>query len=466
MKTRHAAALSIALVLGGAAPAVPAAAAPTGRTVPVATTAALVAAVTAARAGDRIVLTGGPYVLGDTLKVTASGTAAAPIVLTAAAGRKPELRGPRSLEVDGSYVTVSGLTVRSGDGVEVRPGAAHARLTGNTFQLTAAARDWLTVSGNDAEVDHNVFTGKHTEGVYLQIAGPGSSGMAQRVRVDHNYFADHTFGGANGGEAVRLGVSARQHAAAYAVIEENLFERVDGDQEAISVKASYNTIRHNTVRDSTGTITLRHGSHNVVDGNFLLGGTTGIRVFGNDQTVTNNVVEDSTRSRGIEIGSGDRRDDTRSTNDHEAADRVLVAFNTVVMRAGGSVGIDVGDDDEAVHPDTVTVADNIASSAKRSLELDRGTRISWVGNVASGAVSGLTTGFTAENPKLGKDAYGVYRPLAGSPVLGAARGTYAAVTVDLDGQARPAARRSVGADEPALARVANRRPATRALLGI
>jgi hypothetical protein len=463
MKTRHAAALSVALVLGGAAPA---AAAPAGRTISVATTGALTAAVQSARAGDRIQLTGSAYGLGDTLRVRASGTAAAPIVITAAAGRTPVLSGRGSLQVDGAYVTVSGLTFRTGDGVETTATAAHAHLTRNTFQLAASAEDWLTVAGSDSEVDHNVFTGKTTEGVYLQIAGPGRSGMAQRVRVDHNYFANHSFRGANGGEAIRLGVSARQHAAAYAVVEDNLFEKVNGDQEAISVKASYNTIRHNTIVDSTGTITLRHGSHNVVDGNFLIGGTTGIRVFGNDQTVTNNVVEDTTRHRGIEIGSGDRRDDTGSTNDHEAADRVLVAFNTVVMRAGAGVGIDVGDDDDKVHPDTITVADNIATSAKRSLELDRGTRISWVGNVASGPVSGVAGGYRLANAKLAKDAYGVYRPRAGSPVLGAALGTYAAVTTDLDGQARPARKRSVGADEPALARVANRRPATRALLGI
>jgi poly(beta-D-mannuronate) lyase len=463
MKTRHAAALSVALVLGGAAPA---AAATTGRTISAATASALAAAVGSARAGDHIVLTGGSYVLGGTLRVKASGTAAGPIVITAAAGRKPELRGAGSLEIDGSYVTVSGLTFHNGDTVEVAAGAAHAHLTRNTFQLAASAENWVSVAGNDAEVDHNVFTGKSTKGVFLQISGPGSSGMAQRVRVDHNYFANHTFRGANGGEAIRLGVSARQHTAAHAVVEDNLFENVNGDQEAISVKASYNTIRHNTIRNSVGTITLRHGNHNVVDGNFLLGGTSGIRVFGNDQTVINNVVEDSTRSRGIEIGSGDRRDDTGSTSDHEAADRVLVAFNTVVMRAGSSVGIDVGDDDDKVHPDTITVADNIATSAKRSLVLDRGTRISWVGNVASGAVSGVAGGYKLADPKLAKDVYGVYRPKVGSPVLGAALGTYATVTVDLDGQARPKTKRSVGADEPALARVANRRPATRALLGI
>lgn len=466
MKTRHAAVLSAALVLGGAAPAVPAVAASTGRTISAASPAALTAAVRAARAGDRIQLTGRSYALAGTVRVTASGTATAPIVITAAPGRRPELRGAGSLEIAGAYVTVSGLTVRTAETVAVTTTAAHAHLTRNTFQLGAAAENWVSVAADDTEVDHNVFTGKRTKGVFLQIAGPGSSGMAQRVRVDHNYFADHTYGGANGGEAIRLGVSARQHAAAHAVIEDNLFERVDGDQEAISVKASDNTIRHNTIRDSTGTITLRHGNHNTVDGNVLIGGTTGIRVFGNDQTVVNNVVEDTARSRGIEIGGGDRRDDTAATNDHEAADRVLVAFNTVVMRATSGVGIKVGDDHAAAHPDSVTVADNIATSARRSLELDRGTRISWIGNVASGPVAGVPGGYRLENPKLLKDAYGIYRPAAGSPVLGAALGTYAAVTVDLDGQPRPARRRSVGADEPARARMADRRPATRALLGI
>jgi hypothetical protein len=60
----------------------------------------------------------------------------------------------------------------------------------------------------------------------------------------------------------------------------------------------------------------------------------------------------------------------------------------------------------------------------------------------------------------------VFRPVPGSPVFGAALGAFTRVSVDVDGQARPVSGRSVGADEPSTARLANRRPATRATLGL
>jgi poly(beta-D-mannuronate) lyase len=50
------------------------------------------------------------------------------------------------------------------------------------------------------------------------------------------------------------------------------------------------------------------------------------------------------------------------------------------------------------------------------------------------------------DPKLARDAHGLLRPTAGSPVIGAATGSFPQVTVDIDGQARPAAK-DVGADQ-------------------
>jgi hypothetical protein len=99
------------------------------------------------------------------------------------------------------------------------------------------------------------------------------------------------------------------------------------------------------------------------------------------------------------------------------------------------------------------------------MRYEHGTRISWLGNVVSGAVSGVRTGFKTTDPKLARDAYGVYRPLTGSPVFGAALGTFAKVISDVDGQTRPANGRSAGADERSTGRLANRRPATRTTLG-
>ena len=53
-------------------------------------------------------------------------------------------------------------------------------------------------------------------GVYLQVTGPGSD-IAKRTRIHHNYFYNHQFSGANGGESIRLGYSHKQSKSAYAV---------------------------------------------------------------------------------------------------------------------------------------------------------------------------------------------------------------------------------------------------------
>ncbi len=147
--------------------------------------------------------------------------------------------------------------------------------------MAGSVQCWLTVAGDDAQIDHNTFQHKSTIGNFIEVVGPGGSGMAQRTWIHHNYFLDQSYSGGNGGESIRVGLSGRQHSSAYAIVEDNLFEACNGDLEVISVKSSDDTIRYNTLRNSKGTITLRHGWRNVVEGNFLLGNATGIRMFGN-----------------------------------------------------------------------------------------------------------------------------------------------------------------------------------------
>jgi len=49
------------------------------------------------------------------------------------------------------------------------------------------------------------------------------------------------------------------------IVEHNLFEKCDGEIEIISMKASKSVVRFNTIRESYGYITMRHGErHNVV----------------------------------------------------------------------------------------------------------------------------------------------------------------------------------------------------------
>src|SRR6266542_2493544 len=249
----------------------------------------LQAAADRAVPGDRIELADGTYTTSGPIRLTRSGTAGAPITIAAQHVGAAEIRGSAGFTFGTvSYVVVAGFRLTHSGGVTLPAGAHHLRFTRNVVQISGSTTNWVTVVGNDCEVDHNTFQNKSTEGVFLQISGPGDSAMAQRTWVHHNYFFNHTFSGSNGGESIRLGLSFRQLSSAFAVVEYNLFERADGDSEAISVKSSDNVVRYNTIRDSRGYIVLRHGNRSVVEGNLLFG--SGIRFHGNDHKIVGNYV--------------------------------------------------------------------------------------------------------------------------------------------------------------------------------
>jgi poly(beta-D-mannuronate) lyase len=415
------------------------------RTIKVNTTANLTKALASALPGDRITLADGTYSLGSDIKIAKSGTAQNPIVIAAENIGKAIIKGSGTFDITASHIAVEGFVFNNSSTLEVPVGSHHVRLSRNVFQLSSSVKNWVSVAGDDAEVDHNTFQKKSTVGVFLQIIGPGTADMAKRVHIHRNLFKEHTFGGTNGGESIRLGLSTRQHGKAAALVENNLFDKANGDPEAISVKSSDNVIRHNTIRNSKGTITLRHGWNNTVDGNMLIGGTAGIRVFGNDHVVINNVVQNSTRSPLVELGGGDIKDDTKNLNVHEAADRILVAHNTLVSAGLGiSTVLQVGASGEKFNPDTVTVANNIMVGGVR---VEKSTNLTWQGNLATVKTTAMPiTGYRVVNPQL-VQADGLYRLSPLSPALRAATVTVDKVTSDMDGQARPQQNRSIGADE-------------------
>lgn len=169
-------------------------------------------------------------------------------------------------------------------------------------------------------------------------------------------------------------------------MEHNLFERADGDPEAISVKSSRNTIRHNTIRNSLGGIVLRHGNGTRVEGNHLIGGAEGVRIYGNDHVVVNNYLA-GLSGRAMVVGSGTARDhvpgesaDARRGND--APDRVLIAHNTFLDNAGTLSG----ESHRPHEPRDVTVADNLlVGQAGDLVEMANTVRFTWQGNILFGA---------------------------------------------------------------------------------
>jgi poly(beta-D-mannuronate) lyase len=409
---------------------------------------ALQSALNSAVPGDVIQLADGSYSTSSTISITKAGTASAPIVVQAQHVGAATITGSGGFSIasTASYVTLSGFRLTGASGLQIPVGATHARITRNTFQMAGSVQYWLQVAGDDAQIDHNTFQHKSTVGNFVEVVGPGSSGMAQNTWIHHNYFLDQSFTGSNGGESIRVGLSGRQHSVAHAIVEYNLFEQCNGDLEVVSVKSTSDIIRYNTLRNSKGTITLRHGWGSLVEGNYLLGNSTGIRMFGNNHTVINNVIQNST-GQALEIGGGEVRDDTTSGTDHEAVDHALVAFNTFVNDR--SSPIQMGDGGKAFQPSDVTVADNIVSGTSGSAESSSGgSSLHYQGNILWGVSGGAmpSSGYTTANPRLVADSAGLYRLSSGSPAIDAAQGTFTQVTLDMDGQTRGAAK-DVGADE-------------------
>ncbi|MFG2674166.1 polysaccharide lyase 6 family protein [Streptomyces sp. NPDC048445] len=432
----------------------------------------LQSAIDRARPGARIVVADGTYTVPPDSPLTIRdkrGTGRAPVTIAAQSRGGVILEGEHSFVLQASHhITLSGFSFRQSSTLDVPPDCSHIRLTRNDLQLAdIEGLHWVMVRADDSTVDHNHFHGKSTLGIYLGIEGAGTDEMAQRVHVYRNYFSDHTFAGSNGGEPIRLGVSPRALSGAHAVVEYNLFERANGDPEAISVKSSDNTIRYNTIRDSLGGIVLRHGNRNRVEANHLVDGQEGVRIYGNDHVIVNNYLA-GLSGRALVIGSGSERDhlpgeppESRTGND--APDRVLIAYNTLV----GNHGTLSGESQRPHEPRDVTVADNLLVGDTGSLvEMANTVRFTWSGNLLWGAAADGNIpagGGTRVDPRLVPDPYGIARPAADSPAIGAGTLRWPPVTHDIDGQPRGRTR-DVGADEYSR-RASGRAPLTPADVG-
>jgi hypothetical protein len=366
------------------------------RFVPVSTSTGLARAIARIRPGDRIVLADGEY--DGAFVLRGGGTERRPVVVRAAARGRAALVGDAALTIDSAaWVIVDGLRFSQSRGVRLL-NSAHVRLTRSVFRLTespGAAGDrpdsvhWLSIRGarsHDNRIDHNLFEHKRAPGHFVLVEGSRDpAALSQRDRIDHNHFRDvEPFG--EGMETVRIGVSHLSMQSARTVLEENLFERCDGDMEIVSIKACDVTVRYNTVLDSQGALTARHGHRARFVGNTVLGrGRThsgGIRLYGDDHQVIGNYVEGVRDEPGglaaIALDNGDLDHPPpygpRELVRHFRVRRALVAFNTLVgnhqtLRIGATSYVRAADGAppeswtrgplDPAQPPTGLIADNI-----------------------------------------------------------------------------------------------------------
>jgi poly(beta-D-mannuronate) lyase len=408
-----------------------------------------------ARPGDVIIVANGSYSTSSDTVITRAGTAAAPIVVAAETVGGVVITGSHGISFGSgaAFAQVRGFKFRNAAGTLKMPtGTHHCRYTRNTFELDGEG-SYLSVSGDDHEVDHNVFQNKSTMGQMLTIQGPGSDGMAQRTWVHHNHFDNFMAGTGNNFETIRVGLSSRSLTDAHSLVEHNLFSACNGENEIISNKSGANTYRFNTIRDSRGSLTLRHGNRCLVYGNYLVN-TEGIRFFGDGHKIYGNHLVGN--SPAIQIGNGDGEvADGAAKTSHDRPDGCEVSFNTLIdnesnLEMSGRTG--------GLGSTNTVIANNIIQGGGSAASI-RGPfpGATWKGNILwqSSAGDMPSSGFKSVNPRLVKDARGEQHLQPGSPAIDAASGSSPSPALDMDGQPR-GGDPDVGADEVSDAKVVGR----------
>ncbi|WP_416308642.1 chondroitinase-B domain-containing protein [Neptunicella sp. SCSIO 80796] len=268
--------------------------------------------------GDSVTLADGTWTDFD-MVFKATGTADKPVSLRAQTAGKVILSGQSSLRLAGQYLLVSGLVFKNGyspigEVISFRRNsqdlAFHSRVTevviDNYNNPNKFDEDkWVVMYGQYNRFDHSHLVGKKNAGVTMAVRLDSTLSQQNHHRIDHNYFGPRPVLGSNGGETLRIGTSKYSLSDSFTLVENNYFDRCNGEVEIISNKSGKNTYRNNVFFESRGTLTLRHGNGNLVENNVFLGNgqdhTGGIRIINRDQIVRNNYLEGLT---GYRFGSG------------------------------------------------------------------------------------------------------------------------------------------------------------------
>ena len=254
--------------------------------------------------GDEIVIADGDWADVE-LKWHSPGF---PVTVRAAHPGKVKISGKSQLRISGDSLSVSGLDFRhvavpKGGVIEFRSGkevANACRLTDCIIDSCnpssrSVAGNYIVMHGRGNRVDHCSLTGKLNLGVTLLVNLNDARSLDNRHRIDHNYFGPRPVYGSNGAETMRIGTSQQSYESSRTIVENNLFDRCNGEVEIISVKSSDNVVRDNMFHECQGVVALRHGRRNRVTGNQFRGNsvpnTGGVRIVDAGHEVSGNTFD-------------------------------------------------------------------------------------------------------------------------------------------------------------------------------
>ena len=225
---------------------------------------------------------------------------------------------------------------------------------------------------------------------------------------------------------------------------------LNGENEIVSSKSSYNRFERNTFRQCDGALVLRHGHHARVEGNFFFGdgalNAGGVRVVDSHHTIINNYFQDLTGTAWNAAFSilGGNELSGESSNGYQAVDKIIVAHNSI-FNCKRSIFLNKA---KGSRVPTGLVANNLVCSDSGPLITEKlsAAKLKWTGNVLYGAPVGAEVNVLTFDPKLTVTS-GLLRPDATGPAANSAVNCDVAIESDIDGQRRPLEGIDVGADE-------------------
>jgi poly(beta-D-mannuronate) lyase len=416
----------------------------------VTTMAALQKAVSEAKPGDVITLADGNY--DQSFKLKGNGTSDKPIVVRAQTLGQVGISKP--VTIQGRYVTLLGVNFTKQGSVNMN--GVGLRLSRCSMSNVGSGQ-WVTANSGcrKLEIDHCLFEKKENNrnrargGQLFQIM---VRNKGEEHHIHHNHFRDIPKGKGNGFETIQLMTSGNPFNPTGddcgTVIEDNLFERCNGEAEIISVKSNGNIVRRNTFRECRGSLVLRTGHRNQAVANIFIGGketgSGGIRLQGKDQVVANNYFYGLRYGVAMMDGTPDDL--------YVRVERAKIIHNTMVnCRRAMSVGHNHSKHPNGTVPSQCVIANNIfvgnpKDEESRIVEYVQGDKPegwTWANNVYSGTlgippIKGLRKGSPALSITKGNLPMPTRRtPSAKGPVpgvkaakkdmCGAARGTTATV---------------------------------------
>ncbi|QUL38146.1 polysaccharide lyase 6 family protein [Erythrobacter sp. JK5] len=389
------------------------------------------AALQGVEAGDVIILANGEW-RDFELVITGKGEPGKPITVISEDAGKVILTGQSSLRIGGEYVLVTGLVFK--DGYSPRGEVISFRRTkddqARNSRVTEVVIDnfskpdryesdyWVGIYGKNNRFDHNHLVGKTNKGVTLAVRLDSEESRENGHRIDHNYFGPRPVLGSNGGETLRIGTSRYSMYRSDTLVEDNIFDRTDGEVEIISSKSGGNIFRGNVFLRSRGTLTLRHGDDNVVERNVFLGGgkdfTGGIRVINRGQIVRGNYMEGlrgEAFSSALAVMNGVPNS---PVNRYVEVDKARIENNSIVdsRRVAFNVG---ADEERSAPPINSTFANNLLSGLAGESFVEAYGEVSGIAfsanRVVQGSVADVLPGIEPAKTDLERAANGLLYPV-------------------------------------------------------